>query len=386
MTLDELVAAYSLGSWAESERLEWKESTRNLKEIVRTVASFANATGGVVVCGVNDAGQIVGQEVSDATLNAVTQSILAHTEERLTASVQRAVIEGKQVVLIAVEESPLKPHLAQGRAFRRMGSANVALSQGEYRALLAAKQNGAGADRDLVPELELADLDLEALYRFIALANERRSSNFSTLADPIDALTTLELAHNGVLTKGAALLFAHSPQRVVPQAELRLGLFDDTRDVFLDQDVLAGTLFQQLDGAIAFVKRHTLEGVDTTKIGHRTVPEFPLVAVQEMVANALVHRDYHDGASSYLSLMRGRSIEVTNPGAFPEPRVTAETMLLPHASIPRNRRLARAFYLAGLIEQWGQGGRRIADACRACSLQAPVWTSVRGTISVTISR
>lgn len=51
MTIDELVAAFSLGAWAESERLEWKESTRNLKEIVRTVASFANAAGGVVACG-----------------------------------------------------------------------------------------------------------------------------------------------------------------------------------------------------------------------------------------------------------------------------------------------------------------------------------------------
>lgn len=109
MTRNDLVQAYGLGVWAESEHLEWKASSSNSKEIVESVAAFAN------------------------------------TDERLTASVQRGVLESKQVVLMVVQESPLKPHLGYGRAFRRMGSSNVAISQAEHRQMLAEKQNGAGA-------------------------------------------------------------------------------------------------------------------------------------------------------------------------------------------------------------------------------------------------
>jgi ATP-dependent DNA helicase RecG len=62
--------------------------------------------------------------------------------------------------------------------------------------------------------------------------------------------------------------------------------------------------------------------------------------------------------------------------------VTPETMLLPHPSIPINRRIARVFFLAGIIEQWGEGARRAARALKERALPEPVWSSERGTVSV----
>lgn len=387
MNTTELLGFLRLAKWEESEKLEWKESSRDLKAIVKTAAAFANASGGYIICGVNDRGEVAGQEISDATLREITQSIIANTDERLIVSVEKLNLNSRQIVLITVLESPLKPHLAYGKAYKRSASSNIALSQAEYRQMLSEKQNGLGADRDLLNNVTIDDLDLELIQKFVEIANERRNSNISTFKDPLDILTTLELAHNGVITKGAVLLFGKSPQKIIPAAEIRAACFKDaSKNVFLDQEIIGGTLFQQFDQAIGFIKKHILLGTDTSKEGFRSTTEFPIVALQEMIANALIHRDYHDEASTYLNIILRESIEVNNPGALPAPKITPELMHQGHPSIPRNRRLARVFYLAGVIEQWGMGANRIIQACKQASLKPVVWKSENATVSVKIEK
>ena len=193
--------SHNINAWEESTALEWKESTSDLKSIVCTAAAFANTGGGIIICGVSDSGKIIGMMIEDSTLRSVTQSILANTDERLTVKVEKQTLENRSVLIIDVNESPLKPHLAFGKAFKRMGASNVSLSQAEYRQLLSQKQNGHGADRDLLENVGVEDLDADLIYKFIEIANQKRNSNFSTLADPMDILTTLELCHNGILTK-----------------------------------------------------------------------------------------------------------------------------------------------------------------------------------------
>ncbi len=83
MHVSDFLNLYNIPSWHEGEKLEWKLSTREAKELVQTVVAFANSQGGVVVCGVRDGGAVVGQDISDATIRQVSQTILANTAERL---------------------------------------------------------------------------------------------------------------------------------------------------------------------------------------------------------------------------------------------------------------------------------------------------------------
>lgn len=198
-------------------------------------------------------------------------------------------------------------------------------------------------------------------------------------------LVILELAQGGQLLKGAVLLFGKEPTKFLPSAELRAAHFKDhNRDLFLAQRVFSGDLFDQFESAMQFVKERLPIQVDTKKVGDRTALKVPLVVVQELVANALVHRDYRDGACTYLNIVAQESLEVSNPGALPAPRLTPETMLLPHPSLPANRRIARVFFLAGIIEQWGEGARRAGRALTERGLSEPLWTSERGTVSVKV--
>lgn len=385
MDISSFLNQFQITDWQESEELEWKLSTRESKDIVQSVAAFANTKGGVVVCGVKDSGEIVGQDISDSTIREMTQTILANTQERLYPSIERFTLEDKAVLVFSISASPLKPHVAYGRPYLRVGSSNIVMDQSEYHRLLGAKSNGGGADRDICEDASIEEINIDKLLRFVNLANERRNSNVSLFDDPLQILESLELVRGGQLTKGAILLFGKEPTRWIPSAELRAAHFsDDSRDIFLSQDVFRGDLFDQFESAIRFVKERLPLRVDTSKVGNRASLRIPPTVVQELVANALVHRDYRDDASSYLNIIAEDSFEVSNPGALPAPRVTPDTILLPHPSIPINRRIARVFFLAGIIEQWGEGARRAARALKERGLPVPVWSSERGTVSALV--
>ena len=315
----------------------------------------------------------------------MTQTVLANTSERLYPQIERLTLNDKSVLILSISESPLKPHLAYGRAYKRVGASTVVMDQGHYHLLLGQKRNGGGADRDVCPEAQISDLDLEKLGRFVALANEKRNTNISVMADPTQILESLELLQGGALTKGAVLLFGKQPQKFLPNSEFRAALFQDNkREQFLAQAIFTGTLFDQLEGVLQFAKQYLPLRIDTGVAGDRTNRLFPISAIRELVANSLVHRDYRDSSSSYFNIENAHSIEITNPGILLAPKITPETMHLPHPSIPINRRLARCFFLAGLIEQWGEGTRRVYQQLSEAGLSAPRWESERGIVRVLV--
>lgn len=142
----------------------------------------------------------------------------------------------------------------------------------------------------------------------------------------------------------------------------------------LDTHEFEGTLWEQLDGAMERFRRvlkvalevkvtaPTLEG-----LRHREVWEYPLAALREAVTNALIHRDYAAPGDIQVRLHED-SLEIWNPGGLPE-GIQLEQLRAPgHPSVLRNPLIARAFYSAGLIEQWGTGTTRILDWCREAGL------------------
>ncbi len=385
MDINEFVNLHDISAWQESEHLEWKLSTREHKEIVQTLVAFANKTGGIIVCGVDDKGAVYGQDISDATIREITQTILANTEERLYPVIEKLTLEGKSVLVVQIAESPLKPHSAYGRAYKRVGSSNHLILSSEYHVLLSQKRNGGGADSDVSSDYRIEDIDEAKVSKFIESANSNRNLNLPIFSDLTDVLTSLELMRAGILTKGAILLFGKNPQAAMPQAEFRVAHFaDDTRATFLDQKIFTGNLFSQLEAVVAFVKNRLRQEVDTNRDGTRTDRVVPAVVITELVANALVHRDYRDASSSYLNIIGEEYIEIHNPGLLPAPKITPETLALPHPSVPINRRIARIFFLAGMIEQWGEGTRRVIREMKARKLPLPVWESGRGIVRVVI--
>ena len=106
------------------------------------------------------------------------------------------------------------------------------------------------------------------------------------------------------------------------------------------------------------------------------VPELPVAAVREVVANAVAHRDYRSTAPIQLRLS-DEGLSLWNPGHLPPP-ITPALLRQDHPSVPPNPYTARALHRAGFIEEWGTGTLLVIDAARAAGLPEPLFEEDRG--------
>lgn len=80
-----------------------------------------------------------------------------------------------------------------------------------------------------------------------------------------------------------------------------------------------------------------------------------------------------------------QEIELWNPGTLPH-NFTIETLMQKHESCPRNPLIAKVFFLAGFIENWGRGYEKMHHEFAKAGLQQPVFEQLRGGMMATIQR
>lgn len=124
----------------ESETIEFKKSTAELKEAVVSIVAMLNKHGRAKVCfGIADDGTIVGQTVGRATIKEVTQAIVDNTEPKVFPKVEHRKIKGKDCIV--VEASGINsPYFAYGRAYIRVGESDKALSVHEIEKRMVSKK------------------------------------------------------------------------------------------------------------------------------------------------------------------------------------------------------------------------------------------------------
>ncbi|MGK5089204.1 ATP-binding protein [Bdellovibrionota bacterium FG-2] len=92
-------------------------------------------------------------------------------------------------------------------------------------------------------------------------------------------------------------------------------------------------------------------------------------AIREALLNAVCHRDYNERGNIQIRLYDDR-LEIWNPGTLP-PSLSPKNLLQDHDSVPRNDKIAEAFFNTGLIERWGSGTVRMVEIMRASQLPVP---------------
>lgn len=243
-----------------------------------------------------------------------------------------------------------------------------------------------GQTWDAVPDSRVAsqDLEPEAIARFRRLCKEKGRREIPD-GEPDDVvLGKLGLSADGTLTRAAVLLFGREPQRLYPSAFVRIGRFRAETDI-VDDRPINGSLFDQVEGALAYFREHLETQYRFAGEPAREVTwEYPLEALREATVNAVAHRDYLSGSHVQIRWHDDR-IEFVSPGLVPPP-LRPEDLSRPHPSNPRNRKIAEAFFYAGLIEQWGSGFSRMLTACREANLPEPEWEERAGAFWLTFRK
>jgi ATP-dependent DNA helicase RecG len=358
----------------EGQTVERKESLSQWRDTVETCAAFATAQGGKVFIGVADDGRVTGVQIGKGTLEDLANRIAQNTTPRIVPAITVEQEQGVSLIVVDVPAHLTKPVTAFGRSFRRSGRTNQVLSVSEVAELYLASR-GLTWDGTVTAEATLDDIVPERVARFLSRAITERQWQIDPQTPVRQALNQLNLTRNGQLTIAALLLFGRNPQRFLVQSSLRCARFKGSSEVeFLDMKLIEGDIVTQVEEAMIFVQRNIrmaakIEG----QLERKERWEYPLDAVREGITNAVCHRDYADRGNVLVKIFDDR-LEIWNPGSLP-PGLTVEDLKKSHESKPRNKLIARAFFLIKYIEQFGTGtGRMIAD-CRRAGVPEPEFES-----------
>ena len=110
----------------ESETVEFKTSFGH--DCIQTLSAFANTSGGTVLIGISDAGDVVGVATNAETLQNWINTIKQSTSPSIIPDVRAVTLDDKTVVLLQVDEFPVKPVACRDRYFRRVANSNHRLS------------------------------------------------------------------------------------------------------------------------------------------------------------------------------------------------------------------------------------------------------------------
>jgi ATP-dependent DNA helicase RecG len=158
------VALTNLPMKQENQHVEWKELWKD--EYLKWISAFANADGGVLEIGRNDAGVVVG--LSDASKLLEVMPNKVRDVLGILVGVNLRSEAGKEYLEIVVDPYPY-PVSYKGQYFIRAGSTTQEL-KGAALDLFLLKKQGRRWDGVPVPNVSVADLDAQALQLFRRLA------------------------------------------------------------------------------------------------------------------------------------------------------------------------------------------------------------------------
>ena len=351
----------------ESDRVERKASLSDPGKIRQAVCAFANdlpnhGTPGTIFVGVADDGRCLNTPVTDLMLRTLADmrsdgNILPFP----VMTVQKRRLKGADVAVVVVEPSDAPPVRYNGRTWIRVGSRRATATAEEERRL-SEKRRSRDLPFDLRPmsSASLSDLDsmlFEGEYLPSAVAPDILEQNKRTQDQQLASVRFVTSAGAVCPTVLGLLVIGKSPADFLPGAYVQFLRVDgvELTDGILDQKEVHGPvpdLMRRLDD-ILDANIVTPTEVTSSSKDIRS-PSYPKVAFQQLIRNAVMHRDYETShAPVRISWFRDR-VEIQNPGG-PFGQVTGGNFGQPGITDYRNPYLAEAMKVLGFVQRFGVG-------------------------------
>lgn len=351
----------------ESDRVERKEALGDRGAIRQAICAFANdmpnhGQPGVLFIGVRDDGTCANLAITDELLRTLADmrsdgNILPFP----VLSVQRKNLRNCEMAVVIVHPSDSPPVRYNGRVWIRVGPRRATASAEEERRL-NEKRRAHDLPYDLHPlrAASLNDLDLDLFRRSYlpsAIAADVLEQNERTVEQQLASVRFLATAEAIWPTVVGMLAVGKAPADHIPGAYVQFLRIDGDQlaDPIADQKECHGPLPQllrQLD-EILRANIHIATDVQSAATEIRR-PNYPLSALQQLVRNAVMHRDYQTShAPIRLTWFKNR-IEIQNPGG-PFGQVTRQNFGQPGITDYRNPNVAEALRNLGFVQRFGVG-------------------------------
>lgn len=364
MNCEELSQQISLG---EDSRRQFKADARNADSLASEIAAFSNSKGGSIFIGVLDNGVIEGLSKEDvARINQLISNAASQgVRSPVAVTTQNIGLPNERIAIaLNVPQGIDKPYfdnkgiiwLKAGADKRRINSKEVPSQSDNYaeHTLRRLFQSVSQFHADELPtKASLEHLDK---LRFRDFLRDTYNETFPETEDQQKTLLANMnlLADNGSLNLAAVLLFAEQPERITPQFTVKAIRFpgnDVHATEYLDSEDFEGSIQKVYAGSLSFILRNLRKTQKGNSVNLPGTPEIPPIVLEELLVNALSHRDYLISAPIRLFIFDNR-IEIISPGHLPN-NLTVEKIRAGNSNI-RNPILV-SYIAKGLLPYRGLG-------------------------------
>jgi ATP-dependent DNA helicase RecG len=316
----------------------------------------------VVFVGVRDDGSSSGLVISDELLRQLAD---IKTDGNIvpppTLTVAKRQVAGVDVAVVTVAPADSPPVRFRGRIWIRIGPRR-ALASAQDERVLNEKRRFRDRLFDVRPLYSAAIEDLDRLrfegeYLPAAVAPDILEANDRTYEQRLAATKMVVAANDPVPTVLGVLVLGKTPVDFLPGAYVQfLRVAGATvGDPIIDEARIAAPILPLVQQLEAKLVAHNRVSVDfTSGPRERRAPQYPLVALQQIARNAILHRTYEGTNAPVRVYWYDDRIEFLNPGG-PYGGVTVLNFGEPGLTDYRNRNLAEAMRVLGLVQRFGAG-------------------------------
>ncbi|MEA3213510.1 MAG: ATP-dependent helicase RecG [Chthoniobacter sp.] len=352
METTELIEAIGRG---EDSANQFKEDFTNDLGVAAEMVAFSNSGGGRLYIGVSDDGRVTGLSASDVTrLNGLISNAASEgMKPPINPRTENVNHPDGLVMVVTISPGITKPYMDKNGVIWVKSGADKrrATSREEIQRMF---QESGLVHGDEIPATGLGIGDLDMDY-FRAFFDREYDEPLEKQDLPLAVLMeNMNLADkHGTLNVAGALIFANRPQFRLPVFMVKAVCYPGTEIAdhgYLDSQDIVGKLADVFQKTVAFILGNLRYPQGNGNINSEGEPEIARIAIEEIIANALIHRDYFIPAPVRVFVFANR-VEIVSPGHLPN-NLTVENIKNGNSNI-RNPILAS--FAAKLLPYRGLG-------------------------------
>lgn len=388
---------------SETNNIEFKDARGGIPgDLWRPISSFSHSPGGgIVIFGIaedRESNKI--EVVGGLNLALLQEQILSYLREKMQNygpyELKILDYENKSLLALIIQETQdeLKPcfnkqlGLPNGACIR-VGNNDRVITDAEMRTFI---RNSAvfKYDKTQALETDIPMLNINRVQDFLIRSASKtgRSSADNTPTEEVMRNLGVINRFKGIMypTFAGFMIFAKDrPQLISPYARYVIRCVryqgNSVATPIIDKLDIDGTLDEQIDTIQKFILRNIpLKAfIQGTKRVEKY--EYPNEAIRELVANAVIHRDYMITETYTQVNIFANRLEISNPGNLP-PGVTIEN--IKDSQFSRNEIIASILKDMDYLEEYGRGIDIVFSKMREWGLLEPIFKNMSNTFRVTL--
>ena len=360
----------------ENQNFDRKSAKIEASKIATLMIAFANADGGLIAVGIEDNGTITGIDDFTSNINEILRAGFNFCQPSIIF--EKEIIEcvdfkGKNnhIILLKIKQSPELHVNNRDEVYLRVGDKSKKLTFNERMELTYAKGVFFFEDEGVFRS-SFDDIDLNIVSRYCNKIGYKKTPQ-EYLKE--NKTFVVNVSNREEMSVAAILLFGKNPQKFFPRARVRFikyeGNFEKngTQMNVIKDIIFEGSILSLLEQTISFlktqIKEHTFLGKNGRFVTEQEYPEF---AWQEIIINAIAHRDYSIKGTDIQIKMFDDHLSVESPGILPG-NVRINNIRNIHFS--RNPKIAQYLHEYEYVREFGEGVDRLYKELNDASLPEP---------------